>query len=594
MKRRYIVLLVFLVGSLLAGANISRGDGETPVQNLRLVGNGNGGGGSFTNLYDVKVLHGVFSPFSIAAEGWLVNYETATNLIQQAIIGAGEPLFSSWVSTNLYVKSSGVSTGLVNIGTAVDPIFCLSGSVMASLGKADTALQTETDTLETVMNRGTVTSNNYFMTKDGTNYIELGWDPALKGGILNVKRVGASGSAQLYASGTFGFYRDGNKMWDSANDGPGSFLDADTVDGVHASGFYTTGTKVLSATNADVVTGPQSNLIASAVQTEVDPRFTIWTNAIEITLGEGANAAAVPVGGIAIGYNAKGFGEGVALGYRAQGQDFGTAVGPWAEGTNWGTAVGYNAIGSGVGNIAVGQGALSTDFRSTAVGYNSRATNSYSVTIGALAEAYNQNATVVGSTAGAGFWGSAFGYQTLATGARGVAIGAQAYDGGLTDTTEIGTGTATNAGWFHYRGKAVIDPGGSCYGPTGHFSIVEMRGTNLDLLYAPIGSGGSTTNDSLTVPCQVPVVDGTATVTRAMGDTVYLILTNSPTVIKFAGDWATNTIGRVSMELMASTNSISWDVGTITNYTALTITTNTWNALFFRKGYNNAIWGVRQ
>ena len=169
------------------------------------------------------------------------------------------------------------------------------------------------------------------------------------------------------------------------------------------------GSHTLLSTNAHggIATSAQGVLADTALQAEVDPTFVAWTNGINIQAGLGASA---DQDGVAIGYNAYGsdhgaalgnsaygYVYGAALGYDAKGYDHGAALGNSAYGESYGVAIGQSAIGRGAGNVAIG---------SSAIANPSPWTNTY------------------------------------------------------TYTAEIGTGTATNNGWLHYRGKAVIDGSG--------------------------------------------------------------------------------------------------------------------------------------
>jgi len=96
--------------------------------------------------------------------------------------------------------------------------------------------------------------------------------------------------------------------------------------------------------------------------------------------------------------------------------------------------------------------------------------------------------------------GVAFGSNAWAKGSS-VALGhyAIADSGGGTylNTTEIGSGSATNEGWFHYRGYAVIDSIGNLFGPTGTFRIV-----NADAIQATTGTFNFATINNTNIPTQ--------------------------------------------------------------------------------------------
>lgn len=87
---------------------------------------------------------------------------------------------------------------------------------------------------------------------------------------------------------------------------------------------------------------------------------------------------------------------------------------------------------------------------------------------------------------------------------------------------------------------------------------------------------------------------GTCTVTFAKGPLLYVSTTNSITLTFDNANFPTNGISRVGIELWCGTNSVAFDTTTITNSTSLTLSTNAWNSLFFRRVNNNSLWNVRQ
>lgn len=122
------------------------------------------------------------------------------------------------------------------------------------------------------------------------------------------------------------------------------------------------------------------------------------------------------------------------LGYGSIGTDCGTAIGWGATAHLNGAAVGYQAAGDGSG---------------VGFGYNARG---------------GQNGTAVGNSAEGQNGGVAVGENTVAYGAGNVAIGRGADANSVndfTDTAEIGAGTATVNGAFHYRGNPVVSSNGN-------------------------------------------------------------------------------------------------------------------------------------
>jgi hypothetical protein len=116
---------------------------------------------------------------------------------------------------------------------------------------------TETDTLATVTARGASTStavtlsstansysgHHYFISYDanGNHYPHYNVGANNNGSKLNLRMYGGSGGTVrlFYLNGNDASISwDGNTIWHAGNDGSGSGLDADLLDGNHASAFY--------------------------------------------------------------------------------------------------------------------------------------------------------------------------------------------------------------------------------------------------------------------------------------------------------------------------------------------------------------------
>ena len=91
----------------------------------------------------------------------------------------------------------------------------------------------------------------------------------------------------------------------------------------------------------------------------------------------------------------------------------------------------------------------------------------------------------------------------------------------------------------------------------------------------------------------IPVVNGTATVAYANSSLVRITPTTDIVVTFDNTAYPTNGANSVIIELLAGTNTITFDTTVITNVTAPTISTNSLTSLFFRRVITN-LWYGRQ
>ena len=99
--------------------------------------------------------------------------------------------------------------------------------------------------------------------------------------------------------------------------------------------------------------------------------------------------------------------------------------------------------------------------------------------------------------------------------------------------------------------------------------------------------------DSSTIPYQLTASAGTATVSRAFGDTLYLVCTGN-TEIVFDSTFPTAQVGRVSIDVNPQSFTITLSTNNYTWTTTPTFTASEINPTYFRKKYGSAMWEVRQ
>ncbi len=91
-----------------------------------------------------------------------------------------------------------------------------------------------------------------------------------------------------------------------------------------------------------------------------------------------------------------------------------------------------------------------------------------------------------------------------------------------------------------------------------------------------------------------PDENGVCTITYAHGGLVWIAAEQNITLTFSAATYPTNGVNRVGVELFAGTNAIAFDAATInTNTLDVSISTNGWTSLFFRRSTSN-LWECRQ
>lgn len=211
----------------------------------------------------------------------------------------------------------------------------LSGVAWASFVRTNNSALTDarptTSTLDDVVRNGhIVTNQNIRFTPDyppdeDSPQIEFLYASGFMGGV-NTGRLG-------FAS-TKGFYADSSKVWTMGNDGGGSGLDADLLDGAHAAAFAT----AAQGTDARPTTSTLEQVVANG--------GTVASNAITI---DAAGAHTNTLGG-----------KLVKLGSSVQSGGTPTASGAFSVAMG-----GANSVATGTGSVVLGGGRA--DFDSSTV-----------------------------------------------------------------------------------------------------------------------------------------------------------------------------------------------------------------------------------
>ena len=273
-----------------------------------------------------------------------------------------------------------------------------------------------------------------------------------------------------YGFGTNGFYREHGGMWylmwDAANQGPGSGLNADLLDGHHGDYYLSTsGGTIGDLTVSGTLTAGGAEFGGPVT---LDDTLTVGNNlrfSGDMVIGNGASAAG---DGVAVGNDADGYDYGVAVGSGASAPVFGgVAVGYHASAYCSGAALGAFANADSVG-CAIGYGADAV-FYGVAIG--NWANGAGGIGIGYLVDG-SLDGIAMGTLADGSSWGTAIGQYAYAPGVGNVALGADdsSYNpaevpDGWQDTVELGRGMAVLDGGLNFRGYGIVDENGSVVAP---------------------------------------------------------------------------------------------------------------------------------
>ncbi len=263
------------------------------------------------------------------------------------------------------------------------------------------------------------------------------------------------------------------------------------------------------------------------------------------------------------------------------------AIGPLASAAGWySVAIGNSPNAAGSSGVAVGSESSAAGASAVAVGYQANASGQATVAIGYPAHAVGQYSTSIG-------------YQSIVTGNNSVALGYLAVvPGGLTDTTEIGRGTATTDGWFHYRGIPVIDSLGKVMG-----SSISGTVAVASYLSDPSSNYFRNANNLTNWPCSyTPFIipfSASNDIALANGNYQWYAPTGATTIYLPAS--ATNQGHNFRLDINPGTNSFTLCTNNLiytTNETigvgssSLVIRTNATTSLIFDKAYNSVNWRV--
>jgi hypothetical protein len=182
--------------------------------------------------------------------------------------------------------------------------------------------------------------------------------------------------------------------------------------------------------------------------------------------------------------------------------------------------------------------------------------------------------------------------------------GLTVYAGDGVDINLSGNGFGIAGGWLNMNGTPVTnalyfgDGGGLTnitYTETDPTAVLAngtrpMSG-NLDM--GGYGVTNAVSQQSYWTP--TVIASGTnVTIQSANGSLQALQVSHSPCVIYMAGDWPTNGVGRVTLEVICATNTVSFDTNTISFASAFTSMTNNSASVMLRRAWRDTIWRARQ
>ena len=203
----------------------------------------------------------------------------------------------------------------------------------------------------------------------------------------------SSGGAFAYIRAKSATWGSWQKLWNAANDGSGSGLDADLLDGQHGSYYAPLASPALTGTPTAPTPATETN------NTQIATTAFVKNQKYEPNRGTGANS-------LALGYNSEASGN------------YSTALGvSSAASGSHSTAIGTNSEASVARSLALGNGAIASGYGSIALGYNVEASGADSIALGVNSEASGVDSIALG-------WGSrAIGKDSIALGIEARAIG---------------------------------------------------------------------------------------------------------------------------------------------------------------------------
>jgi len=195
-------------------------------------------------------------------------------------------------------------------------------------------------------------------------------------GIDDAKALGRAGTGPL----TY----DGSTVWHAGNDGTGSTLDADLLDGQHGS-YYGTATDVTAA----FAKANAANLLAF--------NTGAGANAYAQAVGTAGNSYTVTVGAAANGW-ANTISDTRAIASNAYAEAVGTAGNVYAEAVGTAGNVYAREVGTAGNSYTVTVGAASNGWANTISATRSTASNAYAETVGTAGNAYTQTVGTAGNS----------------------------------------------------------------------------------------------------------------------------------------------------------------------------------------------------
>jgi hypothetical protein len=385
--------LLLIRGAIAGTLLIVRGaaaDGITPIKSLVLTTNANGGGFAFTNVAVVA---------TSLAVGSLTNVEEAvtTAQVQVADLTQRVAQAESDQMTNAANVVAAVTNQWPNLDTDSTDDATQYTDPMATNAVLTAWADLDTDSTDDVTTSGGgVLSNDLYV---GVCYAHT--DPFYQSWYIYF----LTAAAELHTNILFASHRmDGNDelMWKphgalgsqrvftDNNDGAGSLLDADKLDGLDSSAFVTN--RFTPAEALSAVTNQWPDLDTDStddVTVEADPLSLHTATGGSVTgdvkvvgrfasgnsaLGAGPDSHAEGVGTVASGTSAhsEGYNTTASGSYSHAQGDTTTASGDGAH------AEGYHTIASGQASHAEGMDTTASGYASHAAGYRARATNDIS------------------------------------------------------------------------------------------------------------------------------------------------------------------------------------------------------------------------
>nr|DAE43781.1 MAG TPA: hypothetical protein [Caudoviricetes sp.] len=226
----------------------------------------------------------------VVADETTITNDNGVLKIKNAGSGSGFDKSAMWTalagSTTEQINKSHLTTALTGYATeswVSGKNYAVKATTLAGYGIADAYTKTETDSRYVNVSGDTMTGNLSVKFSGRTDQINLFHSTTTNRGGLSL--TDTDNTVHAFHLTTTNLLWKGRTVWDSGNDGSGSGLDADLLDGTHKSGLFTALTSS-SATNISITVGGTTKSIADLFANsaaKLETARTLWGRSFDGT-----------------------------------------------------------------------------------------------------------------------------------------------------------------------------------------------------------------------------------------------------------------------------------------------------------------------